>query len=57
MIKYHLGPQLSVWIMQVSLFSSLHINRFCCIIVSYMTSSHLIYLSIYFNLGISEKSQ
>ena len=27
MIKSHLGP---VWIMQVSLFSSVHINRFHC---------------------------
>ena len=30
MKKGHLGPQLSVWIMQVSLFSSVHINRFHC---------------------------
>ena len=28
MIKHHLGPQLRVWIMQVSLFSSVLINRF-----------------------------
>ena len=28
MEKGHLGPQLRVWIMQVSLFSSVHINRF-----------------------------
>ena len=27
-ILCHLGPQLSVWIMQVSLSSSVHINRF-----------------------------
>ena len=29
-IKHHLGPSLSVWIMQVSLFSSVLINRFHC---------------------------
>ena len=28
MIMYHLGPQLGVWIMQVSTFSSVLINRF-----------------------------
>ena len=28
--KYHLGPQLIGWIMQVSIFSSIHINRFHC---------------------------
>ena len=31
MIKHHLGPLLGVWIMQVSLFSSVLINRFHCI--------------------------
>ena len=31
MIKCSLGLQLSVWIMQVSTFSSVHINRFHCI--------------------------
>ena len=31
MIRHHLGPQPSVWIMQVSLFSSVLINRFHCI--------------------------
>ena len=31
MIMYHLGPQLGVWIMQVSTFSSVLINRFHCI--------------------------
>ena len=31
--KCHLGPQLSVWIMQMSLFSSVHINRFHCIAI------------------------
>ena len=30
MIKCHLGPQLSDWIMQVSSFSGVHINRFYC---------------------------
>ena len=30
MIMYHLGPQLGVWIMQVSTFSSVLINRFHC---------------------------
>ena len=30
MIKCSLGLQLSVWIMQVSIFSSVHINRFHC---------------------------
>ena len=31
MIKCHLGSQLlSVWIMLMSLFSSVHINRFRC---------------------------
>ena len=30
MIKCTLGLQLGVWIMQVSLFSSVHINRFHC---------------------------
>ena len=30
MIKSHLGLQLSVWIMQISLFSSAHVNRFHC---------------------------
>ena len=30
MKKCHLGPILCVWIMQVSLFSSVHINRFHC---------------------------
>ena len=30
MIKCHLGPQLGVWIMQVSLFSSVYIDRFHC---------------------------
>ena len=34
MIKHHLGPQLSVWIMQVSLFSSVLINRFHNIFMS-----------------------
>ena len=29
-IMYHLGPQLGVWIMQVSTFSSVLINRFHC---------------------------
>ena len=31
MIMYHLGPQLGVWIMQVSTFSSVLINRLHCI--------------------------
>ena len=31
MIMHHLGPQLGVWIMQVSTFSSVLINRFHCI--------------------------
>ena len=31
MIMYHLGPQLGVWIMQVSTFSRVLINRFHCI--------------------------
>ena len=31
MIKHHLGPSLSVWIMQVSRFSGVLINRFHCI--------------------------
>ena len=31
MIMYHLGPQLGVWIMQMSTFSSVLINRFHCI--------------------------
>ena len=31
MIMCHLGPQLGVWIMQVSTFSSVLINRFHCI--------------------------
>ena len=31
MIMYHLGPQLGVWIMQASTFSSVLINRFHCI--------------------------
>ena len=31
MVTCILGPQLSVWIMKVSLFSSVHINRFRCI--------------------------
>ena len=31
MIMYHLGPQLGVWIMQVSTFSSVLINRSRCI--------------------------
>ena len=30
---YHLGPQLGVWIMQVSTFSSVLINRFHCIYI------------------------
>ena len=30
MIMYHLGPQLGVWIMQVSTFSRVLINRFHC---------------------------
>ena len=30
MIMYHLGPQLGVWIMQVSTFSRVLINRFYC---------------------------
>ena len=30
MIKCHLGPQLSDWIMQVSSFCGVHINRFHC---------------------------
>ena len=30
MIMYHLGSQLGVWIMQVSTFSSVLINRFHC---------------------------
>ena len=30
MIKCSLGLQLSVWIMQVSIFSIVHINRFHC---------------------------
>ena len=34
MIKCHLGPPLSAWIMQVSSFSSVHINRFHCIAIS-----------------------
>ena len=33
MIKCNLGLQLSVWIMQVSLISSVHINRFHCIYI------------------------
>ena len=32
MIMYHLGPQLGVWIMQMSTFSSVLINRFHCIV-------------------------
>ena len=31
MIKHHLGPQLSMWIIQVSILSSVLINRFHCI--------------------------
>ena len=30
MIKCSLGLQPSVWIMQMSIFSSVHINRFHC---------------------------
>ena len=30
MKKCHLGPQLSIWIIQVSIFSSAHINRSHC---------------------------
>ena len=30
MIKCSLGLQLNVWIMQVSILSSVHINRFPC---------------------------
>ena len=33
MKKGRLGPQLSVWIMQVSIFSSVYINRFHCSLV------------------------
>ena len=33
MIMYHLGPQLGVWIMQVSTFSSVLINRFHCMYI------------------------
>ena len=40
MKKDHLGPQLSVWFMQVSLFSSVHINRFHCI--TYTNTVHTI---------------
>ena len=32
MIIYHLGPQLGVWIMQLSTFSSVLINMFHCTI-------------------------
>ena len=31
MMKYYLGPPPSVWIMQVSLFLSVHVNTFHCI--------------------------
>ena len=34
MIRHHLGPLLNVWIMQVSLFSSVLINRFHCNIMN-----------------------
>ena len=34
MIMYHLGPQLGVWIMQVSTFSSVLINRFHCTLIA-----------------------
>ena len=34
MIKCNLGLQISVWIMQVSLFSSVHINRFHCSMIT-----------------------
>ena len=34
---FHLGPQLSVWIMQVSIFSSVQINRFHCMIIAMVT--------------------
>ena len=50
MIKCHLGPQLSVWIMQVSLFSSAHINKFHCVqvpfvLVSIIQYNHIINIS------------
>ena len=36
MIMYHLGPQLGMWIMQVSMFSGVLINRFHCISMLYV---------------------
>ena len=42
MIKCSLGLQPSVWIMQVSIFSSVHINRFHCTQV-HETTKHTVY--------------
>ena len=47
-IMYHLGPQLAVWIMQVSTFSSVLINRFHCINCQEVAIQRLfVILSIY----------
>ena len=40
MIMYHLGPQLGVWIMQVSTFSSALINRFHCSKIALQFAGH-----------------
>ena len=52
MIMYDLGPQLGVWIMQVSTFSSVLINRFHC-----NTYVHIYFMKFTFvfikNAGIS----
>ena len=58
MIMYHLGPQLGVWIMQVSTFSSVLINRFHCIhitIILYIRTCTCtyIYMYVYIKLYVS----
>ena len=64
MIKHHLGLELSVWILQVSLFSSVLINRFHCIPQHLINSpdserdnmynQYQLHLHMYNNLLVSE---
>ena len=51
--KYNLGPHLSVWIMQVSIFSSVHISRFHCKCYSSLLINISVSVALFLLINIS----
>ena len=56
MKKCQLGPQLSVWIMLVSIFSSVHINRFHCSVFSSINRLSFNYITAIYNRSITNET-